>query len=100
MVTAVTKDHCSINVKLFRLTIVTLPTTSSNFPLRYTLYPQPQGDQGAGTSRQGGGQVGGYEAHHLQLSMVELVYTLPLTTYLSTKTIRKLHYLVRILMQI
>jgi len=96
MVTAVTKDHCSINVKLFRLTIVTLPAALSNFPLRYTLYPQPQGDQGAGTSRQGGG----YEARHLQLSMVQLVYTLPLTTYLSTKTIRKLHYLMHILMQI
>ena len=100
MVTAVTKDHCPINVKLFRLTIVTLPTASGNFSLRYTLYPQPLGDQGVGTSRQGRGQGGGYEAHHLQLSMVELVYTLPLTTYLSSKIIRKLHYLMRILMQI
>ena len=100
MVTAVAKDHCSINVKLFRLTIVTLPAALSNFPLRYTLYPQPQGDQGAGTSRQGGGQRGGHEARRLQLRMVQLVYTLPLTTYFSTKTIRKLQYLMRILMQI
>ena len=76
MVTAVTKDHCYIIVKLFRLTIVTLPVASSNFPLRYTLYPQPQGDQGAGTFR----QRGGHEARRLQLSMVQLVYTSPLTT--------------------
>ena len=96
MVTAVTKDHCSINVKLFRLTIVTLPAAASNFPLRYTLYPQPLGDQGAGTSRQGGG----HEARRLQLCMVQLVYTLLLTTNLSTKTIRKLQYVMHILMQI
>ena len=87
-------------MKLFRLTIVTLPTASSNFPLRYTLYPQPLGHQGAGTSRQGGGQGGGHEARRLQLRMAQLVYTLPLTTYLSTKTIRKLQYLMRILILI
>ena len=75
-VTAVTKDYCSINVKLFPLTIVTLPAESSNFPLRYTLYLQPQRDQGAGTSRQGGG----HGARRLQLCMVQLVYTLPLTS--------------------
>ena len=96
MVTAVAKDHCSINVKLFRLTIVTLPVALSNFPLRYTLYPQPHGYDGAGTSRQGGG----HEARRLQLRMVQLVSTLPLTTYFSTKTIHKLQYLMRILMQI
>ena len=94
--TAVTKEPCSINVTLFPLIIVTLLAESSNFPLRYTLYPQPQGDQGAGTSRQGGG----HEARRLQLSMIQLVYTSPLTTYLSTKTIRKLQYLMRNIMQV
>jgi len=87
-------------VKLFRLTIVTLPAAPSNFLLRYTLYPQPLGDQGAGTSRQGGGQGGGHKARRLQLRMVQLVYTLSLTTYFSTKTIHKQQYLMRILMQI
>ena len=88
---AVTKEPFSINVTLFPLTIVTLFAESSNFPLRYTLYPLTQGDQGAGTSRQGGGQGGGNGARRLQLCMVLLVYTSRLTTYLSTKTIRKLH---------
>ena len=99
-VTAITKEACSINVTLFPLTIVTPPAEPSNFPLRYTLYPLPQGDQGVGTSRQGGGQGGRNGARRLQLCMVQLVYTSPLTTYLSTKTIRKLQYLMRILMQI
>ena len=96
MVTVFTKEPCSIKVTLFRLTIVTLPAELSNYPLRYTLYPQPHGDQGVGTS----GQGGAHGARRLQLCMVQLVYTSPLTTYLSTKTIRKLHYLMRILMQI
>ena len=96
MVTVVTKEPCSIKVTLFRLTIVTLPAELSNYPLRYTLYPQPHGDQGAGTS----GQGGAHGARRLQLCMVQLVYTSPLTTYLSTKPIRKLYYLMRILMQV
>ena len=67
-VAAVTKEPCSVNVILFHLTIVTLTAALRTTPLWYTLYLQPQGDQGARTS----GQGGAHGARRLQLSMVHL----------------------------
>ena len=96
MVTAVITEPCSIYVTLLFLTIVTLIADMSNVRVRCTLYPQPGAGQGAGPS----GQGGAHGQRRVQLCMVELVNPLSLTTYLSTQTIHKLHYLMWILMQV
>ena len=96
MVTAVTTEPCFVYVTLFLLTIVTLIVDMSNVQVRCTLYPQPGAGHGAGPS----GQGGAHGQRRVQLCVVELVNTSSLTTYLSTQTIHKLHYLMCILMQV
>ena len=69
----------------------------SDYSLRANTFAPPGAiPRATGPSGHGGGQIG----HRLQLCMVQLVDTSPLTTYLSTKTIHKLQYLMGILMQV
>ena len=77
-VTAVATEPCSVFVMLFPLTIVTLTAEPR---VRYTLYPQPRAGQNAWPS----GRGGAHGRQRLQLCMVQLVDTSPLTTCLSTK---------------